>query len=511
MRRISVFFVVLIMLCWGSVKGQDTARVADVRAEEVLAEAVRHLGKPYHYGSRGPNSFDCSGFTRYVFGQFGVSLSASAGGQYGQGTTVEKKELRPGDLVFFNGRKRNGRVGHVGLVTEVDTAAGTFRFIHACSRGVRVSPSTESYYIIRYVGARRVLREEEPEVRVVLDEVDTAMVELVEEVVEVDTFRVRVAMVGDMMLGTTYPKKQLPKNGGKNLFDDVGEILREADLAVGNFEGAMCENGKCTKGKGKYSYAFRMPPSYIEHFKNAGFDFVSLANNHYNDFGRQGLQETMDLLDSVEIGYAGVRGFCRKAVREIGGVRYGYCAFGHNDWTYCHQDTATVKAIVRELRDTADLVIVSFHGGGEGKDKIHLPEGKEVFLGEDRGTLREFAHLCIDEGADLVYGHGPHVCRAMELYKGHLIAYSLGNFCTPAGILVTDISGYAPVVEAVVNRKGELVEGKVHSFRQVYGKGPKKDDEDVVAKFIKKLSYEDIKDNALEIDDDGAFRPKGEE
>ena len=326
-----------------------------------------------------------------------------------------------------------------------------------------------------------------------------------EQVNSTDT--ITIAMVGDMMLGTNYPTRQLPANDGKNLFDHVGDILRSATITVGNCEGAMGEKGKCTKGTGKYSYAFRMPSSYARLFKDAGFDFLSLANNHSNDFGTEGIKETMRLLDSLHIKYAGVKGLCRKAFLKQKGITYGFCAFGHNGYTYCHQNVETAKEILRELRDSCDILIVSFHGGAEGKDKTHLPEGTEIFLGEDRGNLRSFAHMCIDEGADIVFGHGPHVCRAMEVYKGHLVAYSLGNFCTPAGISVSGISGYSPVLVARINRKGQLIDGRIHSFIQAFGKGPQPDLDNKVAQFIRSLTKSDFKNPHITIEDDGSFVP----
>jgi poly-gamma-glutamate capsule biosynthesis protein CapA/YwtB (metallophosphatase superfamily) len=317
-----------------------------------------------------------------------------------------------------------------------------------------------------------------------------------------------IAMVGDMMLGTLYPKPQLPPNDGKNLFDDVRNILTKATIAVGNCEGALCgSNLKCSKGSCPYAYAFRMPPSYAGLFKEAGFDFLSLANNHSEDFGTEGIKETMAILDSVGIRYAGVKDLCQTALVQRDSVTYGFCAFGHNSYTYRHQDTAQALAIIRSLREECDILIVSFHGGAEGKDKTHLPNGSESFLGEDRGSLRFFAHLCIDNGADVVFGHGPHVCRAVEVYKGHFIAYSLGNFCTPAGISVAGVNGYAPVITVRLNSDGLLVDGKIHSFTQPFRTGPRVDKKNVVAKAIRTLTREDFKDPHIRIEDDGSFQP----
>ena len=84
--------------------------------------------------------------------------------------------------------------------------------------------------------------------------------------------------------------------------------------------------------------------------------------------------------------------------------------------------------------DRADLVVVAFHGGAEGSDAQHVPRGDETYLGEDRGDLRAFARTAVDAGADLVVGSGPHVVRGIEFYKGHLIAYSAGNFVGYGGV-----------------------------------------------------------------------------
>ena len=118
------------------------------------------IGAPYHYGGKGPRSFDCAGFARYCYlKMFGITLPPSSGAQYNVGHRIKKRtELQRGDLVFFQGRSGHGGVGHTGIVTEVDTNTGVFRFIHAATHsGVIYSYSTEEYYARRYVGACRLL------------------------------------------------------------------------------------------------------------------------------------------------------------------------------------------------------------------------------------------------------------------------------------------------------------------------------------------------------------------
>lgn len=131
--------------------------------EQLIGYSKKYLGKPYRYAGRGPHSFDCSGFTSFVFEAFGFNLASSSVGQDRQFPAVEdKKSLKKGDLVFFEGRARNGIVGHVGIVTEVSNR-GSFRFIHAStSYGVIISSSTEPYYATRYLRGGRVLKENIP-------------------------------------------------------------------------------------------------------------------------------------------------------------------------------------------------------------------------------------------------------------------------------------------------------------------------------------------------------------
>lgn len=124
---------------------------------DMIDYAGDFIGTRYVRGGKRPGGFDCSGFTGYIFKQFGIDLNCNSRSQYTQGDAVATEELLPGDLVFFSGRAvSHRRVGHVGIVTKVNDD-GSFDFIHASvSRGVIVSASTEPYYSKRYIGARRV-------------------------------------------------------------------------------------------------------------------------------------------------------------------------------------------------------------------------------------------------------------------------------------------------------------------------------------------------------------------
>ena len=126
----------------------------------LVALAKEYLGTPYHYGGKTPKGFDCAGFARFLYNKFGYTLAPYSGGQYRQGRKVEStRDLVAGDLVFFGARGNTKSVGHTGIAIQTDTATGVFIFIHAATHGgVIISRSSEPYYKIRYLGARRVFQ-----------------------------------------------------------------------------------------------------------------------------------------------------------------------------------------------------------------------------------------------------------------------------------------------------------------------------------------------------------------
>ncbi len=316
------------------------------------------------------------------------------------------------------------------------------------------------------------------------------------------------AVVGDIMMGSTYPVKKFAANDGADLFRDCDSLLRSVDLACGNLEGVLADKGTARKPLGAPgSFSFLMPTRYVNHLVKAGFDFVGVANNHAFDFSEPGVKSTMAVLDSAGIAYAG-NPHAHGMVREVRGTRVGFCAFGHSRGTLLHTDAKLVHSIIDSLKREADIVVVCFHGGAEGTDARHLPDQTEYAWGENRGHLRKFAHDCIDWGADLVYGHGPHVPRAMEVYKGHFIAYSMGNFAT-TGMSTRAQTGYAPLaVLRLSSTTGELIDGQLYGFIQQGTSGPRTDHRGVVINDIRTLTAQDFKNNELNIDEKGRLTRK---
>lgn len=127
----------------------------------LLATAYKYMGVRYRSGMSGPNGFDCSGFTRFVYRQHDIQLTHSSRAQYNEGERINDiAQLQKGDLVFFGGSRGGAQsIGHVGIVTEVDPATRSFKFIHAStSSGIKVDSSRDPYYTRRYVGACRVIQ-----------------------------------------------------------------------------------------------------------------------------------------------------------------------------------------------------------------------------------------------------------------------------------------------------------------------------------------------------------------
>lgn len=161
-KKIAIILVTTVLLAsCGALRSPVSHREAATSAtqNDIVGYGKKYLGKPYRYAGRGPQSFDCSGFTAFVFREFGYKLSPSSAGQEKQFPSVTRKEnLQPGDLVFFEGRRKNGKVGHVGIVTET-RSNGEFRFVHASTGyGVIITSSGEEYWASRYLRGGRVLK-----------------------------------------------------------------------------------------------------------------------------------------------------------------------------------------------------------------------------------------------------------------------------------------------------------------------------------------------------------------
>ena len=323
-----------------------------------------------------------------------------------------------------------------------------------------------------------------------------------------------VTAVGDVMLGSILPDSSYcpPGDEAAHLLDEVRPCFQASDVVFCNVEGSFADTTLGAKecGDPRFCYTFGMPTRYAAYFKEAGFNLVSVANNHSGDFNEYGRANTRRLLDSLGIHWAG---FLEKptAEFEVTGVKYGFCAFAPNQGTVQLNDSDRACELVRGLRQRCDVVIVSFHGGAEGADYQHVPREEEIFLEQSRGDVYRFAHRVIDAGADLVLGHGPHVTRAVEVYRDRFIAYSMGNFATYSNINIKGVNGLAPIFRILLERRtGRFLSAQVIPTYQIKppNKGPHIDPQARVIPLLQQLTREDIYDNPPVITDDGVILPQ---
>jgi poly-gamma-glutamate capsule biosynthesis protein CapA/YwtB (metallophosphatase superfamily) len=232
---------------------------------------------------------------------------------------------------------------------------------------------------------------------------------------------------------------------------------------------------------------------------------MSLANNHSGDFGELGKRKSIETLEKAGIQQAGQLNK-PYVVIEKNGVKFGLAAFAPNAGCPDINKIGVARKIIAQLDSLVDIIIVSFHGGAEGPQHEHVPRKNEIFYGENRGDVYQFAHQLIDAGADIVLGHGPHVTRGVEVYKDKFITYSMGNFCTYGGINVSGINGLAPIIKVFTNSKGDFFKAHITSTKQTFYGPVMLDEQKQVLKRIQLLTKKDFPESLIEIDNDGWVR-----
>jgi len=229
---------------------------------------------------------------------------------------------------------------------------------------------------------------------------------------------VRLLFFGDMMLDRHVGEK-INQYGVDYLFKKLastteGDFFAGYDIVSSNLEGVVTNEGEHYAPQMSYDFAFH--PDLILETKNYGFNFFSLANNHFSDQGERGIIETRNNLDNLNINYTGCEdglvGECSGKVIEINNKKIGMAGFS---MVYSKLDENDVNKIVSNLASTTDLVIVNIHWGKEYEHNFNIVQQKT-------------AHLIIDAGADIIIGHHSHVVQGIEIYDNKPIFYSLGNF-----------------------------------------------------------------------------------
>ncbi|WP_430781275.1 CapA family protein [Actinoplanes sp. G11-F43] len=326
----------------------------------------------------------------------------------------------------------------------------------------------------------------------------------VEESADIES--ISLSATGDIIMGDA--PNRLPADGGDGFFDSVTASL-EADLVMGNLEQPLTGDtgtSKCGTPKRPNCFAFRSPPSYAGHLKDAGFQLLNTANNHSKDYGPKGYQNTVEALEGAGLEHTGAED--QITVVDVKGVKVAVVGFSPYAGANNLNDLPAATAVIKKAAGQADLVVVQVHMGAEGSDRTHVKPGNELYFGENRGNPIKFSRTVIDAGADLVVGHGPHVLRGMEFYKGRLIAYSLGNFAGGGRTLSRDgVLKYSGVLHVSLTREGTYAGGKfVSTYLDDNGVPTRDKNGDRGRKMVAQLSEADFDGTGAVIGADGSIK-----
>jgi len=243
---------------------------------------------------------------------------------------------------------------------------------------------------------------------------------------------------------------------------------------------------------------------YARTLARAGFTVLNVANNHAYDFGATGLAQTTGALDAARLRHTGRPG--QIAFRRAGRLRVALVGFAPYSWAQSLLDIAGATRLVRRAARRADVVVVTMHAGAEGTDKVHVRPGEEYYLGERRGNVVVFAHAVVRAGADLVVGHGPHVLRGMEWYRGRLIAYSLGNFAGQRTLSIDGVLGVSTILHAKLRQDGSWAGGRLVPVRLVGAGAPVLDRSLAAYGLVRGLSRADFHADAVRVLRGGRLR-----
>ncbi len=347
---------------------------------------------------------------------------------------------------------------------------------------------------------------------------------------------IRFAFTGDINLGTRTLEDGLPADSGRQLFSAVDSLLK-GDLVVGNFEGVLSDSGyslKCgpppdssatsdstvkprrasTRKRVRRAthancYSFATPTWLAARLPEAGFTHLNLANNHANDFGTDGRAHSegalrdLGLVPYGPLGSVVIQPVMHDGQMTLVGI-VGFTTYPH---AYNLLDLAASAGIVDSVRKLVDVLVVTFHGGKEGATAVRTPKGPEFLGKEPRGNLRKWARIVIDAGADAVVGHGPHVLRGVEFYRGKPVFYSLGNFMTYRGFNLEGPLGQTTVLQLELDGDGTFRSARMPALIQIPQAGPTPDQSGSAVKLLQRVTSLDFPGTGARIDDDGTITP----
>lgn len=322
--------------------------------------------------------------------------------------------------------------------------------------------------------------------------------------------RVRVVAIGHIVLGTDTPKRWRPRDEGRHLFDALAPVLQAGDIALGNVAGVFATGGvERRHADDAHAFSFRMSPALVPRLVEAGLDVVQVANNHALDFGDAAFDESVGHLRAAGLDVIGLVGAVHR--ETVHGVRVAIVGFTqpYREDFASHLDVERAGDVVAALAAEADVVVACFHGGGEGAEALHTPDRKEYLATskEYRGNVVELARTLVDRGASLVVGFGAHHVRAMEWYRGRLIAYALGNGVTYGPFNLRSPNRMAAALDVTFGADGGIEEARIHPFLLRYPGFPVPDGRGWTYSHVRRLSRADFPASGTRVLADGRLVP----
>ncbi|HEX3705432.1 MAG TPA: CapA family protein [Mycobacteriales bacterium] len=313
------------------------------------------------------------------------------------------------------------------------------------------------------------------------------------------TSDVTLSAVGDMIFGNTPNLAPNPKH----YLDPVDHaIITGAQIVFANLEGTLTTESKSKcPAHSTECFAFRNPPHYARYFAGDGFTVLNDANNHSHDFGSVGQAQTVRAIHGAGMAQTGLPG--EITVVQAAGQKVALVAFAPYDYTASLLDLKTAAALIAKARTEARIVVVYMHAGAEGSTLTHVTGNEEHAFGEDRGNPEKFAHMAIRHGASLVIASGPHVLRGMEFYRGHLIAYSLGNFANFHNFGGGGVLSDSAILHVTLGPKGGFVRGRLRGVLLDSAGRPSLGGGSVA--LVRALSQEDFGTHAAHLTDKGVI------
>ena len=315
-----------------------------------------------------------------------------------------------------------------------------------------------------------------------------------------------LSAVGDTLMANA--PAYVPADDGKQIFADLTDDLH-SDLQMANLEEPLANSStsnKCGADLGKTCFAYRAPTAFAQTLHDAGFDLVNIANNHLLDQGPSGRTSTENALTAAGVKFTGPPGVI--TMTTVKGVKIAVVGFAPYSWANNLINISACAKLIQQAKSKADVVIVQAHMGGEGINYQHVTPGTQTFLGENRGDAIKFSHAMIDAGADIVIGHSPHVLRGMEFYKGHLIAYSLGNFVGYHALALNGPEAISMILRVTLRADGSFVSAKMVPIKLVSPGLPELDAKHQAIPLVRSLTQADFPDTGAQITDTGAIKPR---